>query len=121
MLLLIDGIEKHVYQSQEGYWMAQWLEEGKRKSQSFGKNDPTVLYPVLNERKYGRKATKYAFLDGHWMTLYLVFQKCRRTSCECHQGKEKHGPYWKGHYREGNRLHVKYLGKELPVGLIDEE
>ena len=48
-------------------------------------------------------------LDGHLFTL--EGRVCNKPVCKCHSGKP-HGPYW---YID----HTKYLGRELPVELVN--
>ena len=36
--------------------------------------------------------------------------RCGRASCT----RCPHGPYWYAYWREGGRLHSRYIGKDLP-------
>lgn len=44
-------------------------------------------------------------------------RKCGKAECKCADGEELHGPYWYSRKKHGT---LKYVGKELPEGLLDE-
>lgn len=48
------------------------------------------------------------------ITYQLEMVRCGKKSCEtC-----PHGPYWYSYQREGKKVKSKYVGKEIPPGLM---
>ncbi len=47
------------------------------------------------------------------------YRRCCRPGCpSCSNGQPGHGPYWYAHWREGDRVRSRYLGKRLPPGVV---
>lgn len=50
------------------------------------------------------------------VTYRLEQVRCGKPSCKsC-----PHGPYWYAYYREGGRLKSRYVGRELPPGVMTD-
>lgn len=43
-------------------------------------------------------------------TYEQEYVRCGKPRCGCHGGKG-HGPYWYAYWRQGTRLHRRYIGK----------
>lgn len=48
------------------------------------------------------------------ITYQLQFRKCGKVKCGTCKSGRGHGPYWYAYWREGNRLHSGYIGKNQP-------
>ena len=55
-------------------------------------------------------------------TYRLEFVRCSKPRCWCNRARggrlrnDGHGPYWYAYWREGDRVHKKYIGKRAPHG-----
>lgn len=55
--------------------------------------------------------------DVH-ITYARQFRRCGKAGCSaCRQSRRGHGPYWYAYWREGRRVHTRYLGRDLPPGV----
>jgi hypothetical protein len=52
---------------------------------------------------------------GGPVTYRLETVRCGKSGCKsC-----PHGPYWYAYFRDGGRLRSRYIGRELPEGVVD--
>jgi hypothetical protein len=48
-------------------------------------------------------------------SLHATHTRCNRANCRCARG-ELHAPYWRRHWREGDRQHWQYVrAADLPT------
>ncbi len=49
-------------------------------------------------------------------TYAQQYRRCGKPTCSaCADGGRGHGPYWYAYWREGGRMHSRYLGKQVPL------
>jgi predicted nicotinamide N-methyase len=50
------------------------------------------------------------------VSYQFQYRKCGKSCTKCDTGKG-HGPYWYAYWREGGKVHSRYIGKHPPAGV----
>ncbi len=54
------------------------------------------------------------------ITYQQEYTRCGKATCQrCGAGQQGHGPYWYGYWSESGKTKKRYIGKELPAQ-VDE-